>query len=85
MDFDVPAKPREKKAIQKEIQILGPGQGGKKYVEYQKTVIPIVVGALRTVFQRLGKGTGTVGNQTKNRDHPVLRSVKILNISVENG
>ena len=32
-------------------------------------VISILAGALGTIYQRLGKGTGRIGNQRKNSDH----------------
>ena len=36
------------------------------------TVIPIAVGALRTVPKGLVKGTRRIGNQSKNRDYRII-------------
>ena len=42
----------------------------RKLGNMRVTLILIVVGMLGTVFQRLGKGTGRVGNQWANCDNP---------------
>ena len=40
-------------------------------------MIPIVIGALRTIPQRLGKETGRLRNQRASRDHPDYIIIKI--------
>ena len=42
----------------------------RKLWNMMMTVIPIIVGALGTAPQKLGKGTRKIGNQRKNHDHP---------------
>ena len=37
------------------------------------TVVPIVIGALDTVHQKIGTGTGRFGNKRMSGDHPKLQ------------
>ena len=40
-------------------------------------MIPIVIGALRTIPKRIGKGTGRLGDKRTSGDHPDYRIIKI--------
>ena len=42
----------------------------RKLRKMRLLVIPVVIGALGTVPKSLEKGTGNVGNQRMNQDHP---------------
>ena len=50
----------------------------RKLWKLKAMVIPIVIGALRTIPKRLGKEGRRVRNQRISRDHPFRRSARIL-------
>ena len=41
------------------------------------TVIPVVISAFDTVIQRIGSGTGGLGNKRMSRDHSNFSIIKI--------